>query len=89
MPRVELVSLRSHDTDTGAAALEATVAITGPATARLGRVLTLVWLNPAVHAVRWTLPPGAQRSTGACPGLKRAGCPLIVHGVRAHIGKGS
>ncbi|KUL38059.1 hypothetical protein ADL22_19570 [Streptomyces sp. NRRL F-4489] len=65
-PGVDLLHLHSRDTDPGSTALEATAAIAGPVTATLGRVLTLVWLDPGVHAVRWDLRPSDDTPPGRC-----------------------
>jgi hypothetical protein len=61
-PGLGLLDLRVLDADAGASALEATASVIGPAAVPLGRLLTLVWLDPGVHAVRWQLSPDRSPS---------------------------
>ncbi|MCQ4044768.1 hypothetical protein ACFOSC_23980 [Streptantibioticus rubrisoli] len=51
------VPINSRTTMDGSATLEASVTVNGPAAAPMARVLTHVWLEPGVQAVRWELSP--------------------------------
>ncbi|WP_043262953.1 hypothetical protein [Streptomyces sp. CT34] len=64
--------------DPDAVLLEARFTTAGPVTAPLGRLITLVWLHPAVHELHWHLdtPIGRRADTipvsatqGPCTGL--------------------